>query len=145
MNNQLIWDTTLDPLDYPKEIREEFFKKSFFYRKKFVSWLDTISKDYINNFDWWIKLPSSRDPFKSNLYKNVIIFSILQNKKILKNVKIVYFENKNFIKIIRNNKIFKMNKTKIRFKKKLYYLNSFINSIIFSFLILVFVRFFKKI
>ena len=107
MNNQLIWDTTLDPLDYPKEIREEFFKKSFFYRKKFVSWLDIISKDYINNFDWWIKLPSSRDPFKSNLYKNVIIFSILQNKKILKNVKIIYFENKNFIKIIRNNKILK--------------------------------------
>lgn len=144
MNNQLIWDTTLDPLDYPKEIREEFFKKSFFYRKKFVSWLDIISKDYINNFDWWIKLPSSRDPFKSNLYKNVIIFSILQNKKILKNVKIIYFENKNFIKIIRNNKIFKMNKTKIRLKNKIYYLNSFINSIIFSFLVLIFVRFFKK-
>ena len=44
VNNQLIWDTTLDPLDYPKEIREEFFKKSFFYRKKFVSWLGIISK-----------------------------------------------------------------------------------------------------
>ena len=73
MNNQLIWDTTLDPLDYPKEIREEFFKKSLVFIKN--------KNDFLNQIKRWkekkhVKVNSN---LKSKFYtkindKNLKIF-----------------------------------------------------------------------
>ena len=72
MREYLTWDTTLDPVNYPEEVKDKFFKLSVSNRHKFVKWLGLISKQFNKNFDWWIKLPSSRDPYKSFLYKNII-------------------------------------------------------------------------
>ncbi len=68
----LYWDTTLKPIDYPYEIRKKFFNLSIKNRKGFVNWLGEISNKYNNQLNWWIKMPSSRDPNKSNLFKNII-------------------------------------------------------------------------
>ena len=66
MREYLTWDTTLDPVNYPEEVKDKFFKLSVSNRHKFVKWLGLISKQFNKNFDWWIKLPSSsRDPYKS--------------------------------------------------------------------------------
>ena len=75
------WDTTVNPVDYPKEIKDKFFELNIKYRKKFIIWFGKISKKYHNNLDWWIKIPATRDPFKSQLYRNIIILEILKNKK----------------------------------------------------------------
>ena len=78
MTKKLIWNTTLDPIYYPPEIKEKYFKLSIKYRKKFVDWVGQISIDFKKDYLWWIKLPSSRDPYKSDLFKNILILLILK-------------------------------------------------------------------
>ena len=98
MKENIIWDTSLNPIDYPKEIKEKYFKLSTEYRKKFIKWFGSASLKYEKKFDWWIKLPSSRDPYKSNLFKNFIIIKILKDQVISKKIKKIFFEIKIFLK-----------------------------------------------
>ena len=65
------WDTSEDPVNFPEEIKKEFFYLSINNRNVFTDWLGKISKKYSNNIEWWIKIPATRDPFISNLYKRV--------------------------------------------------------------------------
>jgi len=48
VKEKLIWDTTLDPIEYPSQIKEKFFKLSIKHRKDFVNWIGKISNDFIN-------------------------------------------------------------------------------------------------
>ena len=52
-SKELIWDTTLYPCDYPKEIKKTFFHLNISNRKKFTKWISNISKNFSENFDWW--------------------------------------------------------------------------------------------
>ena len=80
MREKLIWDTTIDPIEYPSQIKDKFFELSIRHRKNFVDWIGKVSDNFIHDYLWWIKLPSSRDPYKSNLFKNIIILFILRDK-----------------------------------------------------------------
>ena len=70
------WDTSDNPINYPLEIKKKFFHFNNRRRKYFTEWLGLISKKYSKNIDWWFKIPSTRDPFISNLYKNLLIIEI---------------------------------------------------------------------
>ena len=41
----IIWDTSLNPIDYPKEIKK-YFKLCVENRKKFVKWFGSASSNY---------------------------------------------------------------------------------------------------
>ncbi len=131
MKEKLIWDTTLDPIEYPSQIKEKFFKLSIKHRKDFVNWIGKISNDFINNYLWWIKLPSSRDPYKSNLFKNIIILFILKDKKLLDKIDIIILENKLIFESYYIDNRIDLKKVKIKFKKKRY-IYQLLKSIIFS-------------
>ena len=46
----------------------------------------------INNFDNLIKLPFTRDPYKSDLFKNLLILKILRNKNIVREIDTVILD-----------------------------------------------------
>ena len=131
MTKKLTWNTTLDPIYYPPKIKEKYFQLSIKYRKKFVDWIGEISLNFRKDYIWWIKLPSSRDPYKSDLFKNILILLILKDKKLLNQIGLIIFENKSIYKsAIKDNKI-ELKKLEIKIKKKNYSFKLF-SSIIFS-------------
>ena len=132
MREKLIWDTTIDPIEYPSQIKDKFFELSIRHRKNFVDWIGKVSDNFIHDYLWWIKLPSSRDPYKSNLFKNIIILFILRDKRLLNKIDTIILENKLVFKsIYKDNKI-DLKNVKVKFKKKRYFYN-LLKSVIFSF------------
>ena len=132
MREKLIWDTTLDPIDYPVQIKNKFFELSIKHRKNFVDWIGKISDNFTDDYLWWIKLPSSRDPYKSDLFKNIIIILILKNSKLLNKIDTIVFENELILKAIQKDNKISLKKIRIKFKKKRYFYN-LLKSVIFSF------------
>lgn len=131
MTKKLIWNTTLDPIDYPSEIKKKYFQLSIIYRKKFVDWIGQISLDHKDDYSWWIKLPSSRDPYKSDLFKNILILLILKDKNLLRKIKNIVFENKHIYRSATIDNKINLEKLKIKIKKKNYLFELF-SSVIFS-------------
>ena len=115
----IIWDTTLDPINYPEPLKKKFFLLSLKNRNQLVKWIGELSTKFLNNFDWWTQIPATRDPYKSMLFKNIIILEILKDKKIKKNITPLLIESKNFKKFLINNKNFEFNNIKI--KKKFFF------------------------
>lgn len=131
MTKKLTWNTTLDPIYYPPDIKKKYFQLAIRYRKKFVNWIGQISINYNKDYLWWIKLPSSRDPYKSDLFKNILILLVLKDKKLVTKIGNIIFENKHIYKsAILNNKI-DLKNLEITIKKKKYTFKLF-RSIIFS-------------
>ena len=143
MAKKLTWDTTLDPLYYPSEIKNKYFTLSIKYRKKFVNWVGKISSDFRTHYLWWIKLPSSRDPFKSNLYKNILILLVLKDKKILKKIGKIVFENRSIYNSAKKDNKINFKDINVTIKEKNYFLK-LINSIIFSFVTFLIIKFLTK-
>jgi hypothetical protein len=131
VSKKLTWNTTLDPIYYPPEIKEKYFQLSIKYRKKFVDWIGKISIDFRKDYIWWIKLPSSRDPYKSDLFKNMIILLILKDTKILKQINQIIFENKSIYNSAINDNKINLKELEVKIKKK-NYIFKLLNSIIFS-------------
>ena len=102
-----------------------FFELSIKHRKNFVEWIGKISNDFTKNYLWWIKLPSSRDPYKSNLFKNIIILFILKDKKLLNKIDTIIFENKLIFKSYYIDNKIDLKKVKVKFKKKRIYLSTY--------------------
>ena len=109
-------------------------------------WLGNVSKNFSKNINWWIQIPLSRDPYKSNLFKNVIIIEVLKDKNIRNKIAFLIVESKNIKKIILKNKLVN-NKTKIIVRERRNYVK-IIKSIFFVsalfFLIKILVRFRKN-
>ena len=140
--NKLYWDSTIDPVDYPEEIKKVFFEVFKKNRKNFTSWIGIISKKNLNVFETLIKLPTSRDPYKSNLFKNIIILLILKNTKIKNKLKFLKLENNFILEKNFNLKNFKNIKVIIKKKKRPYL--KIIKSFLFNCIIFFYVKTYKK-
>jgi hypothetical protein len=139
VTKKLTWNTTLDPIHYPPEIKEKYFQLSIKYRKKFVDWIGKTSLDFRKDYIWWMKLPSSRDAYKSDLFKNILILLVLKDKKILKKIGYIVFENKFIHKSATKDNKINLKNIKITTKKKNYLFKLF-NSIIFSLITFVIIK-----
>ena len=143
MNKKLIWNTTLEPIDYPSEIKKKYFQLSIIYRKRFVDWIGQISHDHKEDYSWWMKLPSSRDPYKSDLFKNILILLILKDKNLLRKIKQIIFENKHIYKSATIDNKINLEKLKIKIKNKNYLFKLF-SSVIFSIVNFIIIKIFTK-
>ena len=65
-------DISVHPL-----IRKILFEVKKKNRKLFCYWINNISKKHLKNFDWWLTIPSSRNPYLSNLYDYICILETL--------------------------------------------------------------------
>ena len=58
-------------------IRRIFFRKKIINRKNFCAWIGEISSKHSQNFDWWLTIPSSRNPYVSELYDNICVLETI--------------------------------------------------------------------
>ena len=58
-------------------IRRIFFRKKIINRKHFCAWIGEISSKNSQNFDWWLTIPSSRNPYISELYDNICVLETI--------------------------------------------------------------------
>lgn len=140
-SKDITWDTTQDPIDYPEIIKKKFFSLSLSNRKQFVKWIGKLSKNFDNDFNWWIQIPATRDQYRSILFKCIIILEVLKDKKLKNRIQNLIVESKNFKKILIKNKVLNLSRIKIKIK------NNFlevIKSIIFNFIVFILVKFFGK-
>ena len=74
IKKNLIWNLDNDfvfPSPLVKKINFQAKKNN---RNRFNNWIGKISSRYSKQLDWWLTIPSSRNPYLSNLY-NIIIYA----------------------------------------------------------------------
>ena len=138
---KFIWDTTQNPSDYPQFLKKIYFRLFLKNRKKFSIWISKFSNINTEKIFTLVKLPYSRDPFKSNLLKNIIILIILKDYKVRKKIKKIIFENKPVRDIYLNFNGKK--KIKIDIKKENFSNFTILKNFFFSILIFFFIKSFN--
>ena len=86
----LIWDIDDLPIKFPSKIRDVYEKIYLKNRKNYTNWIDKIGKKYSNNIDWWMTLPSFKDPYVSKMLNYLCIIDTLN---ILKFTSIILYTN----------------------------------------------------
>ncbi len=139
----LVWDTTKFSSDYPKFIKNIYYKCSLKNRKHFSSWIGKANSKFLKDLDWWSASPVSRNPYVSELFHHVCIIETIKelNKS---NINFDLTVGSNHLKIIIEN-ILKKKNYKIHIKNKSNFLNKYINilkSIFFTLFVFSVVRIF---
>lgn len=140
----IIWDTTQQFYSWPKKIKilySKIYKKNF---RKFNYWIDEISKDNLDNTQWWLSRPASRDERVSNLFHNIcIFFTYLKIKKTQTKI-IIYSDSGALIqkiKKLKNKNCILILKHKKKLLKRLFI---FLKEFFIQFLNLSLIKFYKK-
>ena len=96
----MLVDTTKHVSNYDKFFKSIYFKNYVFLRKDFCKWTDKIGK--INDLDWWISIPASRNYNFSNLYH---YFCLIESFKQIKKRYItkIIVDSHEFKNILRKN------------------------------------------
>ena len=93
----IIWDLSKPTFFLPPSIKKIYSKNYLKYFKEFNNWINKISNDNMNNINWWLSRPASRDERISNLYKNIcLLYSLPELDKL--NIKIKLICDSNEIK-----------------------------------------------
>lgn len=85
-----VWDVELAPINFPSFIRKKYELNYCKNRKQYNLWIDRCSKLQKTNIDWWMTLPSYRNPYICNIFNYLAVLDTLfsiKNKRI--NLKIV--------------------------------------------------------
>ena len=140
----LIWDIDDLPIKFPTRIRDAYEKIYLRNRKNYTSWIDKIGKKYSDNIDWWMTLPSFRNPYASKLLNYLCIIDTLS---ILKFTRInLHTDSEIFGKLI--IKTFKNSNIAVKIKPKKYRLFSklrnFLKSTIYQLFVFLIIKILKK-
>ena len=141
----IYWSIEDQPIEFPKKIRAVYEKNYKLNRSQFTNWIDKFNLKNKKDIDWWMTLPSTRDPYKSQMFNYVCVVDTL--KKInQKNLKI---NTKSNIKYYSLCKSFKKlsSKIKVKNKEKLKFFTICLNyfkSIFFQLLIFIYINCFVK-
>ena len=136
------WNIDEEPINFPDKIRIIYERNYIKNRVQFTNWIDSFSKKHSQDIDWWMTLPSTRDPYKSNLLNYICIIDTLKKIQI-KNIKIKT-KSKEFAKIL--NQEFKI---LVEIKKKRNFfsfksINNFIKSVLFQLILFLYINLFIK-
>ncbi len=77
----LYWDTRQAFPYYPKQLKDIYKKIYIKNYKKYSLWIDEFSSNNVNNVNWWLSVPASRDERISKLFHNICIFLTLKSIK----------------------------------------------------------------
>ena len=95
--NSIVWDTTKTWAYYPEKLKnlyKEIYLKNY---KNYSIWINEISKNNVDNINWWLTVPASRDERISNLFHKICIFLTIKNFK-NKNYKLIVITNSRELK-----------------------------------------------
>ncbi len=144
-NKNIYWDLDEDLISSPL-IREIIFNIKKSNRKAFCNWIKDISKKHSKDIDWWLTIPSSRNPYLSDLYSSICILEtidrLIKKKYFLKITTSSYA----LYEIIKKRSISRKNYLEINFIKKKSNLKYFYvpKAILFYFFIFFYIKIFIK-
>ena len=140
----LIWDTDDLPIKFPSKIRDVYEKIYLKNRKNYTNWIDKIGKKYSNNIDWWMTLPSFRNPYVSKMLNYLCVIDTLSKLKFTSIT--LYTNSKVFGKLI--TRTFKNSNIEVKIKTKNIGIfpkfKNFFKSIIYQLFIFLFIKILKK-
>ena len=99
-------------------VRNIVFKKRINNRKAFCNWIDKISRRFFKNLDWWVTVPSSRNPYISDLFDSICILETLESLLKKKYIIEIKTSSENLLEILKKTQINKKKNLKISFIKK---------------------------
>ena len=97
-SSELTWDTTKSYAYYPKIIKDQYSKTFCENFKEFNLWIDRLSRENCENYNWWFTRLASRDERISSIFHDIVVYFSL--------TKIIKFKTK--IKLITNSKGLKL-------------------------------------
>ena len=142
--HELEWDIDLSPINYPSIIRKKFEYIFYKNRKSYNQCIDKFGKFNNINIDWWMTLPSYRNPYVSDIFNYLVVVDTLKsfkNKKIC--IKIIT-SSEQFSKILNNH--FKKSIT-VEIKRrniKTLLIKEYVKSVIFQLVVFIFINLFVK-
>ena len=142
--HELEWDIDLSPINYPSIIRKKFEYIFYKNRKSYNQCIDKFGKFNNINIDWWMTLPSYRNPYVSDIFNYLVVLDTLKsfkNKKIC--IKIIT-SSEQFSKILNNH--FKKSIT-VEIKRrniKTLLIKEYVKSVIFQLVVFIFINLFVK-
>jgi hypothetical protein len=141
----VLWNLDSSACDYPDKVREIYYKNYELLRNEFSIWIDSLSKNFKNNIDWWLLFPSSRNPNFSNLFHYICIIETI--KKLVKKKRALKVITKSAClhKLIKKNNLknILINADNSHKKEKKFYFH-FFKSFIFQFYTYFFINLFIK-
>ncbi len=139
-----IWDVDNLPIKYPIKIRNTYEKIYKENRKSYTNWVDKIGRRFCNDIDWWMTLPSLRNPYASKLLNYLCVIDTIR-KLNYKNL-ILKTDSNAFANLLTSN--FKKYNVKVEVNSRKNVLapllGKFIKSTLFQLFIYFFIKFFKK-
>ena len=147
IKKHIYWDLRLDPVEYPKIIKNIYFKINLDNRNLFVNWIDKISKKGQKDLDWWVSLPPSRHPYMSKIHHKICVLETLKKISNQKYSINIILSEKNLLNIIFNWSKNNKKDIKLIYKKEEDKFNKyfiFLKAIFFSFFIFLYIKFFIK-
>ena len=97
----LIWDVDKLPINYPSKIRSIYEKEYIKNRANYTNWIDKIGRKHFKDVDWWMTLPSFRNPYASKLLNYLTVLDTISKLK-YRGI-IIKTESSSFSSIINSN------------------------------------------
>ena len=138
LKRSLIWDTSLDENQYPEEIKKILFKNYLILRKDYTKWIGHISKKFSKDVDWWVSIPSSRNPNFTKIFKIICLLETL--KKVENKVIEVKTDSKLFFDLLKKNFSNKKIKLSLKIKDNNYNFSKYLIGSIFQLIIFFIIK-----
>ena len=97
----IIWDIDDLPINYPLEVKDTYRKIYYQNRKNYTNWVDKIGKKFSSDIDWWMTLPSYRNPYAGKLLNYLTVLDTIQ--KLKKKEIILKTKSPNFVSVVKAN------------------------------------------
>ena len=140
-NLSFTWNIDDYPINFPVELRPIYEKTYIKNRKFYTNWNDKIGKKYKKDIDWWVSLPSFRNPYVNDLLNYT---TVLDTIKLIKFDQLkILTKSKQMSNVINSN--FSSNKINAEFNGKNNFLekiNNFFKSTLFQIIIYFYINIF---
>ncbi len=103
----MIVDTTTSVSNYTNNLKEIYFKNYKTLRKDFCKWID--KNGLIDNLDWWISNPASRNYNHSKLFHSFCLIESLKEFLPKNEISCVFVNDKNIRDVLKNQLKIKVN------------------------------------
>ena len=145
IKKNLIWNLDNDfvfPSPLVKKINFQAKKNN---RNRFNNWIGKISSRYSKQLDWWLTIPSSRNPYLSNLYNYICKIEAIEKLMQMKYPIEVKTSSKGLFTILKKKSKKYPNLLTIHFKKEKDYNSIYILKSIFFYIFIFFsIKLLKK-
>jgi len=96
----------------------------------FIDFIESLSEPYVDNLDWWVASPASRNIMASGLYYDLCCIQFFKEVIEIEDVENIYTDSREFKKVLES--ITAKNKKKINIICSEKYIASIISALVFT-------------